>query len=283
MHEEIKSLHKNNNYKLMELPKGFVAIMSLEIEQLDVKIAFLHGDLEEEIYMEQPEGFTIKCPTLSVSTEEELIWSQAGTETVKFSDEEFIILLLYVDDMMIAGGDIGKINKLKKELSKSFEMKNLGFTSQILGIKISRDRTNEKLWLSQESYIEKVLDKFNMGNTKPMSSSLGSHLKLSSKQSPSSEKEKEEMRKVSYASAMGSLMYVMVCTRPDIAHAVGVVSKFLSNLDKEHWVAVKWILKYLRGTSKTCLCFGIDKPMLLGCTDVDMLDMLIPESLLLVI
>ena len=109
-----------------------------------------------------------------------------------------------------------------------------------------------------------------MGNAKPMSSSLGSHLKLSSKQSPSSEKEKEEMRKVSYASAVGSLMYVMVCTRPDIAHAVGVVSKFLSNLDKEHWVAVKWILKYLRGTSKTCLCFGIDKPMLLGCTDVDM-------------
>ena len=103
-----------------------------------------------------------------------------------------------------------------------------------------------------------------------MSSSLGSHLKLSSKQSPSSEKEKEEMRKVPYASAVGSLMYVMVCTRPDIAHAVGVVIKFLSNLDKEHWVAVKWILKYLRGTSKTCLCFGIDKPMLLGCTDVDM-------------
>ena len=80
--------------------------------------------------------------------------------------------------------------KLKKELSKSFEMKNLGSVSQIIGIKIFQDMTNGKLWLSQESYIEKVLDKFNMGKAKPMSSPLGIHLKLSSKQSPSSEKEK---------------------------------------------------------------------------------------------
>ena len=80
--------------------------------------------------------------------------------------------------------------KLKKELSKSFEMKHLGSVRQILGINISRDRTNGKLWLSQESYIEKVLDKFNMGKAKPVSSPLGIHLKLSSKQSPSSEKKK---------------------------------------------------------------------------------------------
>ena len=95
--------------------------------------------------------------------------------------------------MLIVGRDTGKIDKLKKELSKSFEMKDLGSASQILDIKISQYRTNKKLWLSQESHIKKVLDKFNMGKAKPMSSLLGSHLKLSSKQSPSSEKEKEEM------------------------------------------------------------------------------------------
>ena len=111
----------------------------------------------------------------------------------KFSDGEFIIFLLYVDDMLIVGRDTGKIDKLKKELSKSFEMKDLGPASQILGIKISRDRKNGKLWLSQESYIKKVLDTFNMNKVKPVSSLLGSHLKLSSKQSLSSEKEKEEM------------------------------------------------------------------------------------------
>ena len=106
-----------------------------------------------------------------------------------------------------------------------------------------------------------------MGKAKPVSSPLGSHLKLSSKQSPSSEK---KMRKVLYALSVGSLMYAMVYTRPDIAHVVGVFSKFLSNLGKEHWAAMKWILRYLRGTFKICLCFGTDKPMLVGCIDADM-------------
>ena len=75
--------------------------------------------------------------------------------------------------------------------------------------------------------------------------------------------------KIPYASAMGSLMYAMVCTRPDIAYVVGVVSRFLSNPSKEHWVAVKWILRYLRGTSKFCLCYGNGKPELSGYSDAD--------------
>ena len=136
--------------------------------------------------------------------------------------------------MLIVGRDTGKIDKLKKELNKSFEMKELGSGSRILNIKISRDRMNGKLWLSQKNYIEKVLDKFNMGKVKPVSSPLRSHLKLSSKQNLLSEKEKEEMRKVPYASVMGSLMYVMVRTRLDIAHVVGVVNRFLSNPGKDY-------------------------------------------------
>ena len=118
--------------------------------------------------------------------------------------------------------------------------------------------------------MEKVLDKFNTGKAKPVSSPLGSHLKLSSKQSPSSEKEKEEMQKVSYASVVGSLMYAMVCTRLDIAHVIGVVNRFLSNPGKEQRAIVEWILRYLMDISKTCLCFGTNKPVLVGCIDADM-------------
>ena len=83
-------------------------------------------------------------------------------------------------------------------------------------------------------------------------------------------KKKNEMQKIPYASIVGSLMYAMVCTRPDIAHAVGVVSRFLSDPGKEHWAAVKWILRYLQGTSKMSLCFGKGEPILDGFTDSDM-------------
>ena len=109
-----------------------------------------------------------------------------------------------------------------------------------------------------------------MVKAKTVSCPLANHFKLSTMQSPSTDKEKEEMEKIQYASAVGSLMYVMVCTRPDITHVVGVVSRFLSNPEKEHWAAVKWIFRYLRGSSKICLCFGDDKPVLVGYTDADM-------------
>lgn len=159
---------------------------------------------------------------------------------------------------------------MKQELNKSFAMKDLGPARQILGMQIVRDREAKKLWLSQEKYIQKVLHRFNMDKAKVVSTPLAMHFKLSTKQCPSSDDEKEDMKKVPYASAVGSLMYAMVCTRPDIAHAVGVVSRFLSNPGRDHWNAVKWIMRYLCGTSSLSLCFGTGKPILCSYTDSDM-------------
>ena len=99
---------------------------------------------------------------------------------------------------------------------------------------------------------------------------VATHFKLSYKQSPSNEDEKLYMQRVPYASAVESLMYAMVCTRPDIAHVVGTVSRFLSNPGREHWNAVKWILRYLRGTVNMMFCFGDDKPIVVGYLDSDM-------------
>ena len=123
-----------------------------------------------------------------------------------------------------------------------------------------------KLWISQEKYIEKVLKKFNMNNAKPMSSPLPVHMKLSFEQCPTTDEDKKTMKNVPYSSAVGSLMYSMVCTRPDIAHAVGAVSRLMSN---RHWTAIKWILRYLKGTSRVSLCFGPGKPVLDGFTNAD--------------
>ncbi|CAN0846213.1 Retrovirus-related Pol polyprotein from transposon TNT 1-94 [Linum grandiflorum] len=275
---------------------GLAANLDLEVEQLDVKTAFLHGDLEEEIYMDQPEGFEVKGKENLVCRLRKSLYGlkQAPRQWYKkfdsfmvnhgyarttsdhcvfvkyFAENDFIILLLYVDDMLVVGRNVGEIARLKEELSKSFAMKDLGPAKQILGMKISRDRRNGKIWLSQEKYIERVLERFKMSKAKTVSTPLAGHFNLSSKHCPTSEEDKEEMKNVPYASAVGSLMYAMVCTRPDIAHAVGVVSRFLSNPGKEHWAAVKWILRYLRGTSRVCLCFGNGKAMLEGYTDANM-------------
>ena len=113
---------------------------------------------------------------------------------------------------------------------------------------ICRDKKNRKLTLSQADYVEKVLQRFSMENAKAVSTPLPGHLKLTKDMCPKTQEEKDKMSKVPYASVVGSLMYAMVCTRPDIAHAVGVVSRYMSHPGIEHWNAVKWILRYLRGT-----------------------------------
>ncbi|CAM8972980.1 unnamed protein product [Rhodiola kirilowii] len=185
----------------------------------------------------------------------------------KFTDGDFIILLIYVDDMLIVGQDMKKITMLKKDLNKVFKMKDLGHAKQILGMHISRDKKNGKVWLSQEEYVEKILKRFKMEKAKPVSFPLGTQFKLYTALSPKDEHEKKEMDKVPYASAVGCLMYVMIRIRPDIAFAVGVVSRFFSNLAKNHWAAVKWILRYLRDNLKLCLCYGGGCPTIQAFTN----------------
>jgi ATP-binding cassette subfamily B (MDR/TAP) protein 1 len=109
-----------------------------------------------------------------------------------------------------------------------------------------------------------------MDNVKPVSTPLGNHFKLSKDQSPKIELECRYMDNIPYASAIGSLMYVMVCTRPDIAHAVGAVSRYMSNPGKQHWEVVKWIMRFLKGSSKTCLSFTAGGLKLEGFVNPDL-------------
>lgn len=131
---------------------------------------------------------------------------------------------------------------------------------------------HRRFWLSQSQYIEKVLHRFHMSRAKPISTPLAAHFKLSTLFGLVDAEEERYMSRVPYACAVGSLMYAMVCTRPDIAHAVSVVSRFISKLGKEHWKAVQWILWYLRGTSKYGLMFDqrvANLGQVVGCSDSD--------------
>jgi len=117
-------------------------------------------------------------------------------------------------------------------------MKDSGEAKKILGMKISRDRSKNKLWLSQENYVLKMLERFNMDEAKPITTSLAGHFRLPSNQCPNSQEEEDKMCRVLYASAVGSLIYAMVCTKPDLAHAVSTISQFMSNQGRQYWEAV---------------------------------------------
>ena len=137
-------------------------------------------------------------------------------------------------------------------------------------MRITRDKTNGTLKLSQIEYVKKIISKFNKNETKPLSTPLGSYFRLSKEQSTKKKEERDHMSTVPYALAIGSLMYAMVYTRPDIAHAVGVVSGYMSRPRKQHWEAIKWILRYLRGSSDICLCFTGASLKMKGFVDADL-------------
>jgi len=186
-------------------------------------------------------------------------------------DNNCVFLLLYVDDMLLIGPNLEMINGIKITLDKEFDMKDLGNARKILGMEIERNRSNSCLFLHQSSYIMKILKKFGMHDCKPVSLPLASHFILSKEQSPANEEEKEYMNKIPYSNVIGSIMYLMVCTRPDLAHAVSTLSRFMSNPGPKHWEALKWLLRYLKGSSDIGLVYKhkTEGVKLKGFTDSD--------------
>ncbi|KAH9766026.1 Integrase catalytic domain-containing protein [Citrus sinensis] len=177
------------------------------------------------------------------------------------------------DIKIVDSGNGGSIFKFVEEIhvndDKLCEMKDLGAANKILGMQIYRDRINRKIWLSQTNYLKKILRRFNMQDCKSISTPLPVNFKLSSSMCPSNEAERKKMSRVPYASAVGSLMFAMICTRPDIAQAVGAVSRYMANPGGEHWIAVKRILRYIRGTSDVALCYGGSEFTVKGYVDSD--------------
>ena len=258
-----------------------VTHFNMELQQMDVKTAFLHGNIEEHIVMEQPEGFVDKDQPDKVCLLKRSLyglkqsprqWNKRFDDLMQknnFQSSQYdncvyfknvekgdgVYLLLYVDDILIASQDKMEVEKLKILLSSEFEMKDLGDAKKILGMEIERDRAKGCLWVSQESYFRKVLNNFKMDQCKSVATPLGAHFKLKSPSEKEIEEIGDSMNGVPYQSAVGSIMYAMIGTRPDLAYPVGLISRFMSNPVPEHWSAVKWVLRYIQGTIETRLCF----------------------------
>lgn len=162
------------------------------------------------------------------------------------NEANVVYLLLYVDDILVSGPDKTEIQKVKEMLREAFEIKDLGYAQRILGMDILRDRRSKTLWLSQRDYIKKIIQMFQIESSKGASVPISQQFRLSKDQCPKNEAEEKEMSKIPYANIVGSVMYTMICTRPDIAHAISVASRYMSYPGKEHWLALKHILRYLK-------------------------------------
>nr|GEX54482.1 retrovirus-related Pol polyprotein from transposon TNT 1-94 [Tanacetum cinerariifolium] len=151
-----------------------------------------------------------------------------------YAPSEYIYLLLYVDDILIACKSKAAIRSTKSLLKKEFDMKELGKAKNILGMEIIRDRSRKIMRVSQSEYVSKILNNFRIDNGKSVQMPSGGHFKLSLKDCSVRDCDVERMSKVPYENAVESLMYLVVCTRPDIAYAVSVVSRYLANPGKNH-------------------------------------------------
>ena len=163
---------------------------------------------------------------------------------VKQTQNCFAILCLYVDDMLITGSDGETIKKIKCLLASKFEMKDMGVADVILGVKIYK--TPGGLALSQSHYIKTILEKCKNLDIVPVKTPIDVNLHLSKNTG-------ENKAQNEYASILGSLMYVMNCTRPDIACAVSKLSRFTVSPNENHWKAMKRLLGYLKHTQDYAL------------------------------
>ena len=260
---------------------------------MDVKIDFLNGNLTEDVYMMQPDGFVDPTNAGKIRKLQKSIyrlkqasqsWNLRFDEVVKgfgftknveepcvykkVSGSAVVFLVLYVDDILLIGNNIPMLENAKSSLRKSFSMKDLGEATYILGIRIYRDRSKRLIGLSQDAYIDKILNRFNMQDSKKGFLPMSHGVTLSKTQCPETPDELERMRAIPYASAIGSIMYAMLCTRPDVSYALSVTSRYQSNYGEAHWTVVKNILKYFRRTKEVFLVFGGEEELVvIGYTD----------------
>ncbi len=274
---------------------AFAASEDLETGQIDIKGAYLNGELTDNecIYMRQPPGYSqgsLVCKlhkTLYGLKQSGRRWYQKLVDIMtklKFERSEvdqavfyrrdvgkgiLIIILVHVDDCSIVASTQPLIDRFKIEIMKHVEISDLGDLHWILGIEVKRIREEKKILLSQRSYIDSTLHRYGFEDLKPISTPMDPNVRLTTAQSPSATDDIAKMRDIPYHEAIGSLMYASLGTRPDISFAVQSLSRFTVNPGIIHWEAVKRVFRYLKGTPKLWLSYGGIKKDMEGYADAD--------------
>ena len=267
-------------FESLRLLLALAALEDWHIHQMDVKSAFLNGELEEEIFMEQPKGFIVAGQETLVCRLKKALYglkqasrawnlqfhgvltglgftrthADAGVYVRhQHGGEGIQIIILYVDDITLLGTSLDGIERTKKQLSERYEMTDMGEIKSYLGMRIMRDRENHCIEVDQSGYIIDIIKRFNMSDANPHNTPLPSgadvHLvKYPGQASPSDIKH--------YQSLIGSLLYIQIGTRPDIAFAVSRLAQYAANPSPQHLKLAQYVLSYLAGTKDMCIKYN---------------------------
>jgi hypothetical protein len=243
---------------------ALVPSKKLQVQQMDVKGAYLNGVLQETIYMKQPEGcedgtgqICRLVKTLYGLKQSGREWNQQLDEKlrkhgytrlrsdpcayVRWDGKDFVIITVWVDDLLLFATSDKMMDHMKNSLRSEWELTDLGEPRKIIGIEITR--TNDSITISQKKYIESLLKREMMVDANPVGMPMDPNGKLG----PNPEINKPN-RSNSYARLLGELQYISNSTRPDITFAVNNLAAYTANLSLQHYGALKWILRYLAGT-----------------------------------
>ena len=258
-------------FETIRMMIALAALKNWHIAGLNVKTAFLYGELDEELYMEQPEGFKVKGQDRKVMRlkraiyglkQAALAWWKALDKSMAalgltrlLSDsglfvnkEKSIVAIVYVDDVLFLGADKPKLLKLKEQFMKAWECRDLGDAQEFLRMRIKRK--DGKIYLDQTTYLQKVLQQFNLQNANPTPTPLPEGYQPS----PNTSHADPALRS-KYQQVIGSLLYIMLGTRPDIAFAVTKLSQHAANPTEDHLNRALYICRYLLGTANYSLVF----------------------------
>ena len=272
--------------------------LSMEMHQIDIKGAYLNGELNanEVLYMHHPPGYKVPnagthvlclIKTLYGLKQSGRWWYQKLTSVfiklgfkqcamdqavyyrVVIVKGKLTIVVVHVDNCSIVATTLRLIEELKAGLCEHFEVTDLRELHWMLGIKIKHDCPGQVVHLLQCLYIDAILRHYNLADLKPLSTPMDHQVWLSSEQVPTSTVECAMIRNVPYHEAVGTLNWAALAMHPDIAFAVATVACFAANPGPAHWEAVKQIFHYLSGTHNLWLTYGEASSPLEGYADAD--------------
>ena len=257
---------------------AIAAIFDLEIDQMDAVTAFLNSKTDDDIFVELPPMYTepgihkLFDPVCKLKKslyglkQAPRLWqshlriklSEIGFKPLEsdnciyFEMRSKTFLVTYVDDFLIIGKNREKIDKIKAELRSKFDLEDLGAANYFLGVRIVRNRPAKKIYLCQDAYIKQILERFSLENcvTTDCPSAAGSEVHMLKFEGTASKEKISE-----YQSKIGSLLYLAIHTRPDIAFQCSTLSRFLTNPSPQHMKAANRIFQYLAGTKNLCIVY----------------------------